>query len=462
MREHGELNDLRELYSIISDRARIKTEDIADKYVTDNLGRLRGTCDALIFPVSTEEVSGIMKWAYAHSVPVTPRGAGTNLVGSTVPEHGGIVLDLSLMNRILELDTDTLTVTVEPGVILADLQAYVEAKGLFYPPDPGEKQATIGGNVSTNAGGMRAVKYGVTRDYVRGLTAVLPNGDIITSGGKVVKDSSGLSLRHLLIGSEGTLGIITQCVLKLIPKPTFTVGALIPFSDLKTGTDAVIRLIHENVGPTAIEFMERKVVSLGEQFMGITFPYPDAAAYILLSFDGISETEITSNMERARLTALANGALDFLVLEDQATLDGVWKVRGALVRAVEAVSEQEPVDIVVPINKTAEFIAYANEVERESGVQLISFGHAGDGNVHLCVVRGERDEITWQRDLQAVMSRIYDKSHELGGLPSGEHGIGLSKKPYFRKATDPAVISAMKRIKDALDDRGILNAGKIF
>ncbi|WP_058303571.1 FAD-binding oxidoreductase [Gorillibacterium timonense] len=453
---------MEELYRMVADPSRVKLSGIEEKYVSDHLGRLRGTCDALVFPIRSEEVSAVLKWAYDRSIPVTPRGAGTNLVGSTVPERGGIVLDLSRMNRILELDEQTLTVTVEPGVVLADLQAYVEERGLFYPPDPGEKQATIGGNISTNAGGMRAVKYGVTRDYVRGLTAVLPNGEVIRTGGKVVKDSSGLSLKHLLIGSEGTLGVITECVLKLIPKPTFVLGALVPFADLKTGIDAVIRLIHEKASPTAIEFMERKVVALGEQYMGTFFPFPDAAAYILLSFDGNSDSEVRAHADNARQSVLQSGALDFLPLDDPAVLDQVWKVRGSLVKAVEAVSEQEPVDIVVPIDKTAEFIAYANEVERETGVQLISFGHAGDGNVHLCVVRGERDTEAWQRDLKEVMSRIYGKSQELGGLTSGEHGIGLTKKPYFAKATDPVVLAAMRSVKASLDDRNILNAGKIF
>ncbi len=453
---------MHELQTIIADPGRVMVSDIPGAYVTDNLGRLKGTCEAVVFPVSTEEVSAVMKWAYAHSMPVTPRGAGTNLVGSTVPDRGGIVLDLSRMDRILELDPDTLTVTVEPGVLLSRLQAHVEEQGLFYPPDPGEKESSIGGNISTNAGGMRAVKYGVTRDYVRGLTAVLPNGEVITTGGKVVKDSSGLSLKHLLIGSEGTLGIITQCVLKLVPKPAYVLGALVPFASLKTGINAVIRLIHENTGPTAMEFMERKVVDLGERYMNLRFPFPEAGAYILLSFDGAGEEEVRTRAERARKAALENGALDFLLLEEKQVQDEVWRVRGALVKAVEAVSEQEPVDIVVPINRTAEFIAYANQVEQESGVQLISFGHAGDGNVHLCVVRGGRDAEVWKRDLHAVMTRIYGKSRELGGLTSGEHGIGLSKKPYFRKAADPGSVLAMKQIKLALDDRNILNPGKIF
>lgn len=453
---------MHELQTIITDPGRVLVSDIPEAYVTDNLGRLKGTCEAVVFPVSTEEVSALMKWAYAHCVPVTPRGAGTNLVGSTVPDRGGIVLDLSRMDRILELDPDTLTVTVEPGVLLSRLQAHVEEQGLFYPPDPGEKESSIGGNISTNAGGMRAVKYGVTRDYVRGLTAVLPNGEVITTGGKVVKDSSGLSLKHLLIGSEGTLGIITECVLKLVPKPAYVLGALVPFASLKAGIDAVIRLIHENTGPTAMEFMERKVVELGERYMSVRFPFPEAGAYILLSFDGSDEEEVRVRAQRARQAALENGALDFLLLEEKQVQDEVWRVRGALVKAVEAVSEQEPVDIVVPINRTAEFIAYANQVEQESGVQLISFGHAGDGNVHLCVVRGGRDAETWKRDLHGVMTQIYGKSRELGGLTSGEHGIGLSKKPYFRKAADPGSVLAMKQIKLALDDRNILNPGKIF
>lgn len=456
------MNDLkRALRELIPDPERVPAGPVEEKYLTDTLGRLKGTAEALVFPESTEEVSRILRFAYENSVPVTPRGAGTNLVGSTVPQRGGIVLDLSRMNRILELDPDTLTVTAEPGVVLQDLQSYVEERGLFYPPDPGEKTATIGGNISTNAGGMRAVKYGVTRDYVRGLEAVLPGGEVLFFGGKDVKDSSGLSVRNLLVGSEGTLAVLTKCVLKLVPKPPYSLGVLIPFGSLKTGIDTVIRLIHQNAGPTAIEFMERKVVALGEDFLHFSYPYPDAAAYILMTFDG-DEAAVRSNVEKVRMAALSSGALDSLVLEDPATVDGVWKVRGALVKAVEAVSEQEPIDIVVPINRTAEFIAYVNELERESGVRMISFGHAGDGNVHLCIVRGDRDDRTWETDLARVMTRIYAKSKELGGLPSGEHGIGISKRPYFRQTTDPQNLSLMRRIKRAFDDRNILNPGKTY
>ena len=234
------MNDLKnDLCRILSDPARVICEHIDKKYLSDQLGRKQGHADALVFVETAEEVSAVMRYAWERGIAVTPRGAGTNLVGSTVPQKGGIILDLSRMNRILELDEDTFTITVEPGILLKDLQAYVESKGLFYPPDPGEKEASIGGNISTNAGGMRAVKYGVTRDYVRGLEVVTAEGNIMTAGSKNVKDTTGLSLKSLLIGSEGTLAVITKCILRLIPKPETTVSVLIPFADLKSGSSSV-------------------------------------------------------------------------------------------------------------------------------------------------------------------------------------------------------------------------------
>ena len=264
--------DLSALRRIIADENRLLTgADIPAEYQSDVLGRIHGSAEALAFPLSTEEVSALLRYAHEHRVPVTPRGAGTNLVGSTVPLEGGIILDLSRMDRVLELDEDTMTVTVEPGMLLQDLQAYVEARGLFYPPDPGEKASSIGGNISTNAGGMRAVKYGVTRDYVRGLEVVLADGTVMQVGGKQVKDASGLSLKHLLIGSEGTLAVITKCLLRLVPKPEASLSVLVPYADLKTGIQSVLTILRANANPTAVEFMERKVVALGERFCGVSY-----------------------------------------------------------------------------------------------------------------------------------------------------------------------------------------------
>lgn len=446
---------------IIKDRERCITENIDEKYQSDVLGRLKGCADTVVFPVSTEEVSQIMKYAWENNIPVTPRGAGTNLVGSTVPIRGGIVLDLSRMNRILELDEDTMTAVVEPGIFLEDFQKYVEARGLFYPPDPGEKQSSIGGNISTNAGGMRAVKYGVTRDYVRGLEVVLANGDVITVGSKNVKDASGLSLKNLIVGSEGTLAVITKCILKLIPKPKDSLSVLVPYPDIQTGTSSVLTLLKGNVGPTAVEFVERGVAKLGEDFTGTTFPYPEAGAYIILTFDGEPE-EVALHIEKARKLALENGAMAFIVLDDPEESARIWKMRGSLVKAVEAVSEQEPVDLVVPISKVDAFIQFVGEQEKKSGMQLIRFGHAGDGNVHLCVVRGDRDDETWQRELHENMVALYHHAYVLGGLTSGEHGIGLSKRPYFLEETSDLVLKTMRQIKFSLDEKGILNNHKSY
>ncbi len=449
------------LREIIPDESRLVFDHIPPEFLSDTLGRRKGEASALVFAKSTEEVSKLLQYAHANRIPVTPRGAGTNLVGSTVPVDGGIILDLSQMNRILELDTETMTITVEPGLLLQDLQAYVEEHNLFYPPDPGEKASSIGGNISTNAGGMRAVKYGVTRDYVRGLEVVTADGTVLTVGGKNVKDASGLSLKHLYIGSEGTLAVITKCILKVIPKPETSLSILVPYPDLTTGIGSVLNILRADANPTAVEFMERNVVRVGEDFSGVRYPCPEAGSYILLTFDG-REGEVAASAERIQTLALSSGALDYIFLTDPQQAADIWKVRGALVKAVEAVSEQEPVDIVVPINRTAEFIGYINQLEQSSGMRMVSFGHAGDGNVHLCVVRGHRDEATWQKELHANMDKAYHKAYELGGIASGEHGIGISKRRYFLRETHWENLRAMNQIKDALDPLHILNDKKSY
>lgn len=451
---------MRELYDIIRDKDRVLLENIPEAALSDTLGRCRGTAQALVYPLSTEEVSAVMRFAWENRIPVTPRGAGTNLVGSTVP-GGGIILDLSRMNRILDIDPATFTATVEPGVLLKDFQARVESLGLFYPPDPGEKASTLGGNISTNAGGMRAVKYGVTRDYVRGLTVVLANGDVAELGSRNVKDASGLDLRQLVIGSEGTLAVITRCLLRLVGKPEYSLTALVPFAGLEEGIRTVPAILQAGLNPTAVEFVERSVVELGERFTGISYPCPQAAAYILLTFDG-HKNDIEDRVERVRELVLAHGALDFIPLGDPARAAEIWSVRGCLVKAVEAISEQEPVDIVVPIDKIADFVSYVHEVEQETGIRMVAFGHAGDGNVHLCVMRGERSDEEWSTELASCMKRIYGEAFRLGGLTSGEHGIGLSKRPYYLSHASDVELAMQRRIKNALDERHILNDHKSY
>lgn len=449
------------LTQIIADSDRIQFEGIAPEYLSDTLGRRRGSAQALIFPLSTKEVSEVLAYAYRQGIAVTPRGAGTNLVGATVPVKGGIILDFSKMNRILELDADTMTVTVEPGILLQDLQKYVEERGLFYPPDPGEKTSSIGGNISTNAGGMRAVKYGVTRDYVRALEVVRADGTVLTVGSKNVKDTTGLPLKQLFIGSEGTLGVITKCVLRLVAKPETACSVLIPYPDLRAGIAGVRMILQSNVNPTAVEFMERSVVKLGEDYSGVKYPNPEAKSYILLSFDGF-ESDVRQNIDRVEALVRAQGALDYVVLQDPNYANDIWKVRGALVKAVEAVSEQEPLDIVTPIDKIVDFVEFVSTLEQQTGMRMISFGHAGDGNVHLCVVRGDRDEETWKQELHSTLEQLYTKTYELGGLISGEHGLGVAKRPYFFRETAKENVLLMNQIKDAFDEKHILNDLKSY
>ena len=449
------MSNINQLSSIINDSSRVVfSPSIEAKYLSDTLGRKKGSASALVFPLSTEEVSAVAKFAWENNIPLTPRGAGTNLVGSTVPHDGAIIIDFSLMNKVLELDKENFTAWVEPGIILEDFQKYVESQGLFYPPDPGEKRASIGGNISTNAGGMRAVKYGVTRNYVMALELVKADGTILTVGSKNRKDTTGLDLKDIVIGSEGTLVIITKCLLRLIGKPEKSLSVLVGFNSLKAGIEAVPQILKANLNPTALEFIERKVVKLGEDFLKIKFPLENEA-YLLLTFDG-SRQEIDSAFAKLG-EVLKSSAEKIISLDDSELSQNVWKIRGCLVKAVEAVSEQEPLDIVVPISKIPDFVEFVNQLEKSSGMQMISFGHAGDGNVHLCVVRGKRSDAEWETELHANLEKLYAKAHNLGGLISGEHGLGVSKRDFFFRETSPQNVDLMNSVKLAFDPKKILN-----
>lgn len=458
------MSKILELSEIIKDKNRIVySENIESKYLSDCLGRKKGTASALVFVNSTKEVSDVLKFAYQNDISVTPRGAGTNLVGSTVPSKNGIILDFSKMNRILEIDSENFTATVEPGVLLQDFQNYVEERGFFYPPDPGEKLSSIGGNIATNAGGMRAVKYGVTRNYVMGLELVLADGTIVNVGSKNRKDTTGLDLKDLVIGSEGTLCVITKCLLKLVGKPERSESILLSFDSLKSGIESVPVLLKANLNPTALEFIERKVVQLGENFISsldkkeVSFPDKNANAYLIITFDG-NENEIKSSIKK--LSKIVKPICKKItILNEPELCKNVWRIRGCLVKAVETVSEQEPLDIVVPISKIDEFVNYVNDLEKESGMRMISFGHAGDGNVHLCVIRGNRDEKTWEEELKINLTKLYEKAHSLGGLISGEHGLGLSKRDFFFTETPSKNVELMNDIKSIFDKKGILNKG---
>lgn len=459
-----DITDLRAIQDIVNDTERILYgENINEEYSHDELGGTNSYPDVVVKAISAQEISSLIKYAYENNIPVTPRGAGTGLVGSAVAIEHGIMIDSSLMNHILELDEENLTITVEPGVLLMELSAYVEDHDFFYPPDPGEKSATIGGNISTNAGGMRAVKYGVTRDYVRGLEVVLPNGKIVEFGGKVVKNSSGYSLKDLMIGSEGTLGFITKATLKLLPLPKKAISLLIPFPSLKQAIDTVPVIIQSKTIPTAVEFMQREVIIDAEKYLGKQFPDSQSDAYLLLKFDGNSTEEIEAAYDNVAKLCLKQGALDVLISDTEEREESIWKARGAFLEAIKgSTTYMDEVDMVVPRNRVNEMVDYLHNLHKEVDIRIKSFGHAGDGNLHSYILRDDLAQEEFEKRMELAMEKIYQKAKELGGKVSGEHGIGFAKKPYLKKSLDVETIELMNGIKKAFDPKNILNPHKVF
>jgi glycolate oxidase len=455
-------NDIKFLLGLLGEDRVIYGESISSDFSHDELGGVSKFPDVVVNVLNSKEVSEIMGYAYDNNIPVVARGSGTGLVGSSVPVEGGIMINLTNMNHILELDEDNLTLTLEPGVLLMDVAKYVEDHDLFYPPDPGEKSATIGGNISTNAGGMRAVKYGVTRDYVRGLEIVLPNGKIIEAGGKVVKNSSGYSIKDLVCGSEGTLGIITKIVLKLLPLPKKSISLLVPFPDLDKAISTVPKIIKSKSIPTAIEFMQREVILAAEEFLGKKFPDNSSDAYLLLTFDGNTKEQIEADYEKVADICLEEGALDVYITDTDERKEAVWSARGAFLEAVKATTtEMDECDVVVPRNRVAEFVKFTVEAEKKFDIRIRSFGHAGDGNLHVYILRDDLSKKDWDKKLSDVFDAMYNKADSLGGLVSGEHGIGYAKKKYMSRQYGEAYMELMRNIKLAFDPKNILNPGKV-
>ena len=455
-------DDIKRLATIVGEENVLTGEEVSSDYGHDELGTVEHMPEVLVRVRTTEEVSRVMKLAWEREIPVTVRGSGTGLVGAAVPVFGGILLETTKMDRILELDRDNLTVTVQPGVLLMDIAAFAEENDFLYPPDPGEKSATIGGNISTNAGGMRAVKYGVTRDYVRALTAVMPNGEIVELGAKVAKNSSGYSLKDLVIGSEGTLCIITEAVLKLIPLPRVSVSILVPFPDMKSAIEAVPQIFRSKVTPTAIEYMSRDTILFAEDYLGKKFPDKRNDAYILLTFDGNTEEQVRGEMEVVADLCLEIGAVDVYIVDTEERKKAVWSARGAFLEAIKASTpEMDECDVVVPGNQVDTFIKYTHELAKEFNLRIPSFGHAGDGNLHVYICRDALNDDEWHTTLQAVFDRMYEKAVELGGLVSGEHGIGYAKKEFLKRQYGATPIALMQGIKRVFDEKNILNPGKI-
>jgi glycolate oxidase len=438
-------------------------DEIAEDLAHDELGTVFSYPEVHVIVSDKFQIMELMKYANSNLIPVTVRGSGTGLVGACVAIFGGILLDTTKMNKIIELDKINMTLRVEPGVLLMEISEYVEEDNYFYAPDPGEKSATIGGNIATNAGGMRAVKYGVTRDWIRGLEVVTPDGELIVTGGKIVKDCSGYSIKDLIIGSEGTLGIVVEATLKLIPLPQKTVSLLIPFENREDAINAVPKVIMEHSIPTAVEFLEKQSLRFSEEFLGKKIPNADYNAYLLVSYDGNNDQQINNDVEAlSNLCINELGAIDVYLVDTDERLDSVWSARGAFLEAIKAsTTEIDECDVVLPRSHISEYLQFTEDISKELNIRIPYFGHAGDGNLHIYFCKDDLNDKEWKNKIKVGFQKMYDKAFSFGGLVSGEHGIGYAKKEYLDQQVGPKQIAIMKGIKHVFDPNNILNPGKI-
>ncbi len=458
---------LEELRAIAGSRV-LTGEDINMDYTHDEMPIYGiGMPEASIDVTSTEEVSAIMKVCNAHHIPVTVRGAGTGLAGGATPVQRGLVLCTMKMNQILGYDEKNMNVRVQPGVLLDTLSKDALNHGMFYPPDPGEKFATLGGNVSTNAGGMRAVKYGTTRDYVQAMTVVLPSGEIIHVGAPVSKTSSGYSLLHLIIGSEGTLGIITELTLKLIASPKCHVTLIVPFAELADGIGAVPSIKHSGLNPQTLEFFEKEILESSEQYMGKSvFPKQvdgqDVGAYLLVTLDSNDREQLDKQVEEAAEMLLEAGALDVLVADTPMFLEKTWAARSSFLEGIEEQYKLlDECDVVVPVSSIPDFVLYIKEIQGDFPFEVKMFGHAGDGNLHIYTCANDMELPVFKQAVDQFMHKLYAKCTELGGQISGEHGIGFGKVQYLAENLGNTSMVLMQGIKEVFDPNLILNPNKV-
>ena len=423
--------------------------------------------DAVVRPNSRDEIAEIMKLANRERIPVTPRGAGSGLSGGAVPIYGGIVLLLDRMNRIVEIDKKNLMIVCEPGVVTNQINDLLADDGLHYPGYPMSLETCfIGGNVAENAGGAKAVKYGVTSRYIIGLEVVTPTGEIMELGGKRVKDVTGYDLIHLLVGSEGTLGVFTKITLKLMPVPTTSVDLLCLFNSIGEAIAAVPKIMTEGgIIPAAIEFMDKPSVRQACEYLNETLPYEDCGAMLLISVDGSDEALVERQYDAIGEQALQAGATEVYVADNTTTSERIWRVRRNLAEAAAALMSEHQAneDISVPMSAISQVVGKIEGLGKKYDVPVFSYGHAGDGNIHARIVKNDRMTVEdWHETLPKILSELYTLTAELGGVVSGEHGIGHKRKQYLPLVVSPVYLELMKKIKRAFDPNNVLNPGKIF
>lgn len=455
------------LHNIVGRKNVITSEEKLFAYSHDETpSQYSHSPEVVVLPRSAEEISEIIRMANEELIPVTPRGGGTGLSGGAIPVFGGILLSVERMNRILEIDYENMMIVVEPGVVTSEINLPIKEKGLFYAGYPMSLESCfIGGNIAEDAGGGKAVKYGVTSRYVMGLDVVTPTGEIVRLGGKLVKDVTGYNLKQLIVGSEGTLGIVTRIILKLIPLPESVVDLLVLFRDTASAIGVVPKIMTEaGIIPTSIEYMDQFSVRTSCEHLNEHLPFEGAGAMLLIEVDGNRPEVVEADAEAIGELCFDNGAIEVFVADNYTTRERVWSVRRNMNEALRVVSPvMSDEDTVVPVEKIPAFVEGVERISTEYGVLITNFGHAGDGNLHPTLLKDpEMTMEEWYVTEKKILKEIYHLCHELGGKISGEHGIGCKRKPFLDIVTSEAEIEMMRKIKKALDPNNIMNPGKIF
>jgi glycolate oxidase len=455
---------LREMQNVLSERYLHVDENALRDHGHDETEDLLFLPEAVAEPANTAEISALVQICYNHRIPVTIRGGGSGLAGGALPVYGGLIISMKRLDAILQIDERNFQVIVEPGVITEHLQNTLKDKGLFYPPDPSSRGwSFIGGNVSTNAGGPKAVKYGVVKDHVLNLEVVLPNGEIIWTGANTLKNSTGYNLTQLLIGSEGTLGIVTKIVLKLQPFPNQNLLMLAPFRSAESACAAVAAIFQAGVTPSGLEFMERNAIDWAVRYVGET-PVPiqeSDAAHLLIEVDGFHMDSLIADCATIGHVLEQFDVGEIFFADDDSTKTALWKLRRNVAHAVKKNSVYKEEDTVVPRAELPALLKKVKQVGADYGFESVCYGHAGDGNLHVNILRGDLSETAWNKEVPKGIREIFQFVKSVGGTISGEHGIGWVQKPYLDIVFSKTELKLMRQIKKVFDPRGILNPGKI-
>jgi len=456
---------LNALYKELDEESVIITPEELEDYSHDETPELIAMPECVVIPKNSHQVEKIVRLSYEHGIAITPRGAGTGVAGGAIPVAGGIVLSLERLDKILEIDNKNLVAVVQPGVITGNLQRAVEEFGLYYPVDPASVDScSIGGNIATCAGGMRAFKYGTTKKFVQGIEVIFPPGDNVRLGGKMIKDVAGYDLMGILIGSEGTLGVVTETILQLLPYPKFNIDLLAGFNSIQEAAEASLSIVPETgVYPAAMEIWEREITKMSECYLEKKLPFSDAAGQIIISIEGFDESQVKQDYMCIGEHLLSKGALDVLVASSRFESNKFWEARKSL---RDAVRHRSPIiaaeDLAVPPSRTPELLAGAKKIGKKHAATIIGFGHIGDGNLHIDLLRDKMTDKQWAEAKGKIVPELLALAIELDGTITGEHGIGYIKRKYLHLGDKKFVIERMRAIKNAIDPQGLMNPQKVF